>query len=363
MCSIAAAAAVLAHPHAWGQVSYELGEEGFEQVSQPDPNSPAGRLQVARQALAEDRPGRAIDLLDDWIETYPYDPLMPQALLLRGDSKVARRQFYKSLFDYERLLREFPSSPQFQVGLERELEVARAFAGGTKRKLLGLRILPADGEAEELYIRVQERAPGSLIAETAGLELGEFYYTRSRMYLASEMYSIFVENYPNSQWTRHAMQRRVGSYLAQYKGPEFDATGLLEADRYLEQFEKRDPGAAEQFGKAELTVRIDDQLAAKDLAVAQWYESQRKLVSARFMYQRVITDYPNTAAALEAKRLLKGVNVRFSPKVEAGAETPTVTETKSSPGDVTRPETDVDAETVDPARLPDNTTPGTESDY
>lgn len=346
---------------ALGQVTYELGNQGFEQVDQPDPATPAGKLQVARTALAEGNAKRAIKLLDNWIEFYPYDPLTPEALLLRGDAKVAQREFYKSLFDYEQLLRRFPASPQFQVALERELEVARAFIGGTRRKFLGMRILAAGGEGEELLIRIQERAPGSLIAETSGIELGDYYYSKGEMFLASEMYSIFAENYPNSQWSQRAMQRRVGAYLGLYKGPEFDATGLIEAERYIEDYRDAHPGEAERFGADEIKVRINDQLAQKDLAVARWYQQQGKLVSAQFMFKRVIADYPQTTAAIEARRLLEGVNVAFTPAVEQGAQTPTV-DAESGLEPVGRPESDGAPNPLDPSRLPDDTTPGTETD-
>lgn len=312
-----------------GQVNYELNDEGFTKVSQPDPASPAGKLQAARTALAEDEPKRATKLLNTWIEQNPYHDLMPEALLLRGDSWVAREEYYKSLFDYERVAREYPGSPQFKQALEREFEVADLFAGGVKRKLWGFRWITAQGEAEELYIRIQERHPGSRLAERAGVSLGDFYYKKGDMWLASEMYSIFNENYPRSQWSAHAMQRQIESNWALFKGPNFDATGLIEAERHIQRFKTEHPAEAERAGADEQLVRLDEQLADKSLNVAQWYERVNKMVSAKYMYRRVIRDHPRSSAALKAAARLQ----ELGETVEVPTEAPTRPAASDEPTD------------------------------
>ncbi len=291
--------------HVAGQISYELNDEGFQKVDQPDPTSPTGRLQAARTALAEGEAKRATKLLNEWIGQNPYSPLMAEALLLRGDSWVARKEYYKSLFDYEKLLRQYPGSPQFKLALEREFEIAELFGSGVRRKLWGMRWITATGEAEELYIRIQERAPGSKLAERAGIALGDFYYDRGDMWLATEMYTIFSENYPRSQWSAHAMQRQIEANWALFKGPNFDATGLFEAERHLMKFKQEHPAEAERAGADEQLARIDEQLANKQLNVARWYERVNKMVSARYMYRRVVTDHPRSSAAIEAANRLR----------------------------------------------------------
>ena len=294
------AAVLLIASRGLAQVEYELGPEGFEAVSRPVETGPAGELQVARTALAEGNASRAESLSSSWLDKYPYHPLRAQALLLHGDAQVAQGNYYKSLFDYEAVCREFPGSGAFALALERELEVARIYSSGTKRRFLGFRFLEAEGEAAELYIRIQERAPGGKLAETAAIELGDHYYARGEMWLSSEMYDIFLENYPRSLWSSYAMQRLSESHLARFKGPRFDATGLLEAERTLTAYQKAHPTEAERAGAKELIERIDEQLAEKDLNAAQWYEKQQKLVSAKFMYRRVVEAYPRSAAARRA---------------------------------------------------------------
>ncbi len=311
LLGVGVAALLMAGSHAFAQVEYELGPDGFEAVRQPAPGSPAGALQAARSALAGGDAARAERLASDWLEANPYHPLRAEAMVLRGDAQVAQGNYYLSLFDYERVCREYPGSPAFVVALERELEVARIFTNGTKRKVWGMRWLSAEAEAEELYIRIQERAPGGKLAETAGIELADWYYKDREMWLSSEMYDVFLENNPNSLWASHAMQRRAESHMARFKGPKFDATGLLEAERHLVTFQKAFPVDADRAGAAELMERIDDSLAEKDLIAARWYESQQKMVSAKFMYRRVAEGYPRSAAARKAAARLAELGERI----------------------------------------------------
>jgi outer membrane protein assembly factor BamD (BamD/ComL family) len=284
---------------------YELTDRGLQKIAEPPANSPEARLLAIRKAIAQERAGEAVDLATQWIEQHPNHPMLPEAYLLRGDAHTANDDFYKSLFDYEYVLRAYPASTQYETALERELAVAEAFARGVKRRVWGMKWLPAESEAEELFIRIQERAPGSKVAERAGLELAEYYYRRSEMQLAAQAYGLFLANYPNSQWKQHVMQRQITANLATFKGPAFDATGLIEAKTRLADYKSQFPAAAEQLGAQAMLTRVDESLALRSLQVAQWYDRTGNKASARFMYQRVLKDHAGSVAAKDALRRLQ----------------------------------------------------------
>jgi outer membrane assembly lipoprotein YfiO len=229
---------------------------------------------------------------------------------------VLIKHYYKALFDYEYMIRSFPGSEHYHLALEREFEVANIFASGTKRRWLGMRMLSASGEAEEIYIRTQERAPGSLIGEKASLSLGDFYFKRGEMNSAAEAYQLFLENYPRSRYRERVMLRRIEADLASFNSPVFDPTGLLNASIHIRQFEEEFPASAERLGTQALLVRVNDSLASKDLHTAQWYEKRRKdNVSAVYMYGRIVKDHPQTAAARTAEIAL----ARLEPTLAGGA--------------------------------------------
>lgn len=316
MCAVVATLMFAATP-ARAQERRRLGEDDqWQKEPAYPPDSPEGQVQAIRRALAADDPDEARDLADEWLERYPVHPLTPEVYLLRGDAKVAQRNYYSSLYDYEFLIRTFPSSEMFHKALEREYELAVLFLGGVKRKLWGMRFWPfgqsADDEAEEILIRIQERAPGSELGERASLTLADYYFDSAQMHKAAEAYDIFLLNYPRSQHRERAMRRVIQSNLATFKGPRFDPTGLLDAAARLRAYQAEFPAAAERMGVDALLVRIEESLALKHLYHAQWYERREKPISAAYMYRRVVQDYPRTAAAQEAIERLRDLDPKYA---------------------------------------------------
>jgi len=286
------------------EATYDLAADDTWQLADaPDPESPEGRLAVARQTLAREEYRRARELADAWIEEFEDHQLLPLAYLTRGDALFGQREYYDALFDYEAIARLYPGSDVFVAALERELEIARLFAAGTKRKLWGLRIIDATDEAEELLIRIQERMPGSNLAEQAGMELGDFYFQRGEMTLAVDAYDLFIENYPDSDRLTKARRRLIAAHLASFKGPKFDPTGLLDAGERLRQMQVLEPAAAQEMGADALLQGIDEKLARKMLVTAEWYLQTGDWISAEFTLRRLLVRYDDTATAADAARL------------------------------------------------------------
>ena len=301
---------------AQAQEQYQLKEDQWVGSQTATPGSPEAKLQSIRKMVAQDQGKQAAKAAKQWIKDHPNHPMLAEAYLVSGDAKVLQKQYFKSLFDYEYMIRTFPNSEHYHLALEREFEVASIFASGTKRIWMGMRSLSAYGEAEELFIRIQERAPGSLIGEKASLELGDFYFKRGEMRSAAEAYQLFLENYPRSRFRERVMLRRVEADLASFNSPVFDPTGLLDASIHIRQFEQEFPASAQRLGTQALLVRVADSLAAKDLHTAKWYEKRKKdNVSAVYMYKRIVKDHPQTAAAREAEQAL----ARLEPTLAGGA--------------------------------------------
>lgn len=282
----------------------KLDDSGqWEQTDAPIPGTVGSLLADARRALAEDRPGAARVMLDPWIKANERsgDPLLPQALLLRGDALTALGDEYNALYDYERIIKEFTATESFTTAVERELNIGVNYVNGLDRKFFGLRILDAEDIGEELLIRVQERMPGSRIAERAGIELADYYYRTRQLKLASEAYDLFVQLYPRSQYVTKAMERRIYATIALYKGPRYDGAPLLDSQVLVRRFASLYPAQAKAAGLDDaLVARLDDSAADELLESARWYLRQDDEVSARFVLRRLLRERPRSAAAQDA---------------------------------------------------------------
>lgn len=321
--AVMAVLVVMSSP-AMAQERYELSEGNWQKTEAADPNTPEGELQAIRRMLAQDKTKDARKHATRWIENYPNHPMLVEAYMLRGDARVARQDYYKSLFDYEYVIRTYPASEQFNTAIEREFEIARLFVSGMKRRLWGMRILPAFAEGEEIFIRVQERVPGSEIGEKASLALGDYYFAESRMPEAVIAYDMFLQNYPQSQHREGVLLRLIQASLATFKGPEFDSTGLLEAAQRLRQYQNEYPAAAERIGADALLVRIDESLSLKAYLTGQWFENRGRTASAALLYKRVIRDHPQTAAARQSLDRLHAMGelLEVSQPAPASTDTP-----------------------------------------
>jgi outer membrane protein assembly factor BamD (BamD/ComL family) len=294
---------------ALAQQDFTLDErDQWKAAEEPDPASPQGTLNQARVALARGEAKRARSMMEAWLERNPASPLRPDALLVLADSKLALGDEYDALFDYEEIARRYPYSAAFVPALERELDIARAYAGGLKRKFFGtVRIVPSEDDAQELFIRIQERLPGSALAEKAGMDLADFYFKKRDMPLAAEAYDLFVKNYPRSRQVDKARLRTIYAYYSGYNGPEYDAKGLLEASAKLRELQATQPLLAKQVGAEGLLVRVYESQAQKMLTDANWYWSVKDAISTERVIRGLVRKFPRSAAALQALRQIEMV--------------------------------------------------------
>jgi len=308
--ALAACLLLLAAPAAAQITEYRLDDSGKWTAKESAPLDPDAQIIArARQALADNRPGTAKSLLNDWIDEHATSehPLLVQAYLLRGDARVADGNEYKALYDYETVIKQFPAAQEYKRAVERELEIGIKYVYGLKRIWLGVRLSDATDIGEELLARVQERLPGDALAERAGIELADYYYRIRDLKQAADAYEIFLATFPKSRYAEHARENRIYANIARFKGPRYDATGLAEARVLIKDFADADPVAAQRVGMSDaLVARLDESMAAQVLDKARWYLQRGDAVSARANLRRVIAKHPQTVAAKTALQMLAG---------------------------------------------------------
>jgi tetratricopeptide (TPR) repeat protein len=177
-------------------------------------------LQQAQVALANNEPQRAMALADAFMEQNPLSGARSEALLIKGDALLAMDNEWQALFAYEEIARRYPTTASFVPALEREFEIAKAYANGLRKRFLGtFRLVAAGDDAQEILIRIQERLPGSELAEKAGMELADYYFRIRDMPLAADAYDLFVQNYPRSSTATTPSSRGPSSRAPGWRRP------------------------------------------------------------------------------------------------------------------------------------------------
>ncbi|MEK6701029.1 MAG: outer membrane protein assembly factor BamD [Planctomycetota bacterium] len=332
---------------ALAQTEYRLEADGrWVPVERTNVSADEQTIARARTLIADGKPLLALSILDAWIERQDTNesPLMPEALLRRGDAKVASGDEFEALYDYEDIVKEHVGTPQFPIALEREMEISLRYLNGLRMRWLGMRLEDATPIGEELLLRVQERLPGSQLAEQACIALADFYYRTRDLKMAAETYDVFLQNYPNSEYRQRAMLRKIYANIAQFKGPAYDASPLSESRQLITRFARLYPAEAERAGVNDaLSARLDESAGAQMLEVARWYLRRSDPVSARLTLTRLFAKHPQTVAARNAEAIFveKGWPLPAKPEVKPDAKPEVTTETK--------PEATTDAPAAAPA--------------
>ncbi len=283
-------------------------QQGWTQTEAPIAGTDEAVLAQTRRLIAQNKPRQAKGVIDAWITQNERsgNSWLAEALVLRANATTAMGSEFRALFDYERVIREFPSSPAFVQAVQQELEIGKKYLNGMKRKFLKLRINSAYGYGEELLIRVQERMPASRLAEEAGIELADYYYRIRDMKQAAVAYEMFILNHPTSQYRVHAEQQRIYANIARFRGPRYDGGGLEEANALIKQFVQRYPLQAQRSGIGDaLSARIDESAGAQMLDTAMWYLNRKDMASTRFMLKRLIRKHPRSLAASNAISIMQ----------------------------------------------------------
>jgi outer membrane protein assembly factor BamD (BamD/ComL family) len=286
------------------QTEYRLDDRGeWTPVTSETEDADRQVMTRTRELIAAGDFDQARETVHRWLNknSGSGSPYVPEAYILRGDAKVAQGDEFDALYDYERVVNRFPGSEMFAVALERELDVAILYLNGLRKKTFGIRIDSGRPIAEEIIMRINERLPGSKLAERSLIELGDHYYRRRDLRMASETYDVFLTLFPNSRYRLHAIQRRIFSNVAQFKGPKYDATPLIESKLQIDQFAKQGAGSADQLGLGdELSVRLEEAAAESMWETSRWYLKRGDPTSARFTMGRLIRRHPTTKAAERA---------------------------------------------------------------
>ncbi|MEM6312865.1 MAG: hypothetical protein AAF743_02210, partial [Planctomycetota bacterium] len=114
-------------------------------------------------------PKRAFKRTVDWLLANPTDPLRDQALYLAATSLFEYGNRAKSFFYCDELMDTYPESPLYDDALRLQFTIADEFLDGYKERIAGMPIADGEDKAVEMLFRIQERAPGSPLAEQAVL--------------------------------------------------------------------------------------------------------------------------------------------------------------------------------------------------
>ena len=302
---VTAAASVFAHQPT--SQSWELRGKDWQPVasSAADPNQPGDPSLDAIEGMIERGRGKdAFKQAAAWLKGNNGSPQRDRGLYLAARALYVGKNKVKAFYYCDELMDVFTESPYYQPALEMQYQIADGYLSGEKRRVLGLAIDDYTDEAIEMLFRIQQRSPGSQLAERALLRSAEYYYAKSDYDLAGDAYAAYVRSYPRNPEIARIKLKQAWSYLAQFRGVKFDATPVIDAKSQLTDLIATYPELAQEENLGQLVDRIDSTFAQKLLTTADYYKRVRKPTAAAYLYQSLLKSYPGVPEAEKARAAL-----------------------------------------------------------
>lgn len=261
----------------------------------------------------------ARQVLLDWERTHKSSPVRDRCIYLIAESYMPEERI-TAFYYCDEVMDEYPDSRFFYPALETQYQIADEFLKGYKRYFLGMQILGAEDEAIEMLYRIQQRSPGSPLAERCLLRTADWYFDDAEYDLAADGYGSYIRSFPRSDKIPRVKLRRAFSALAQFRGLKFDATAMIDARAELVDIQHAYPDLAEEEHVEDVIARIDDAFARKILDTGDFYQRTSEPRAAVYQYRYLAETYPNSPEAKVANQRLAQMpaSAKIEPPPPAG---------------------------------------------
>lgn len=250
------------------------------------------------------------------VERAPESPLQEDCLFMQAESQFRADQYPKATETYAELLKKYDNTRYLDTVVKRQFLIGRYWEqldAVEPAWLLGFQWsdptrpkLDTWGNAIKAYRSIQMHDPRGPLADLSIITTANAYYTKGRYEDAAYYYDLLRNEYPKSDYQRHAHRDGMKSKLHMYQGPMYDGSPLEDAaqiaDQMLLQFGSELGSERDQI--IQIQNEILQQRAERDWAVAQFYEKKSHYGAARYYYRLILDEYPTTAVAQKARARL-----------------------------------------------------------
>lgn len=287
-----------------GAKEWVLEPEGEREISPAQVGPEREKLDQAEQILMEGREGKASKLLNKWLKKYPGSAYRDEALYYAAQSLERQGKLYKAFEKYEELLKGYPVSGYFQNGLEAEFGIAQKYLTGTKRSALGIFKVSAADVGIDIIEKLQERRPGSLLAEKGLMVLGDYYLQKKSYVEAVDTYNFLITEYPSSMYARQARLNAAQAYMNMFGGVSKDPVPLIEARERLLEYRQLYHNDEHSSEIEAMLAKVDELQAERDYETGKFYQRTGKKQAGRFYYEQVVERWPRSNWAAKAQNKL-----------------------------------------------------------
>jgi outer membrane protein assembly factor BamD (BamD/ComL family) len=252
-------------------------------------------------------------------EAAPGSALEQDALFMQAESLFFSDQLTLATDTYQKLQKEFPRNRHNDRVAARLFSISRYWIDTVKADDGGwMKInltdssrprIDTDGHAIRVLDQIRYDDPTGRLADDATMAAAAEYIRQEKFEEADEFLTDLRETFSDSEhlFLAHLLGIRVK--LEVYAGPNYSGLVLEEAETLVRQTRQRFPEkmAEERYGEmvARASAEIQYHRAEREADRSSYHEKQNEYGAARFHYEVLLRDYPDTPQAENARERLK----------------------------------------------------------
>ena len=287
--------------------TYEFTGGRFTEVPTTDPATlpkPDPVLKRVQVLLDRQEFSAARQTAVKWLLSHKGDANYDQGLYLMAQAVNGTGDALKAFYYCDELMDGSPGSAYFKPALDLQYALGESLLGGRYVRLFGIPIVSGKDEGVEIMFRIQQRSPGSPLAQRALHRTADFYFSEGDFDLAADAYGVYVKNYGRDPDLPDILVKQAFANYAQFTGLRFDPTPLVNARSQMEDLINKYPDVAKRENIAGFVDAIDKTLARKLLVTADYYKRVDQPKAQKLVLRVLTQQYPQTDEAQQAKRLL-----------------------------------------------------------
>ena len=299
------AAAALAAPGCFLTRAVGLGPD---QIAAGKP--PEVMYEAAQRLYAEQNWKDAEDVFGRIWRDHPKSDLASDAQYYEAECRYGRQKFAGAFELFKRYLKDWPLSPHAPDIQRRIYDIGTYTIEAGQHGFLGIFDYASEG-VDELEYLVSAFPHGNL-ADDALIYMADYEWRSRQPKEAIDHLHDLVDNFPTSEWALEGRIRLAKAYRDINRGTSYDADALQRSaaqyHAYIELVSADPARSAEYASQLEIArtelAGVESRLAAKRLESADFYLRTGSPQASRAELLNVIREFPQSAAADEARRRL-----------------------------------------------------------
>ena len=248
--------------------------------------------------------------------------LANDAVIKANALKLAARAYRKAGMGYKEylclreLLDDYPEEVNFEDTVRREYQIANSYLKGYRDKpYRWVPWLNDEQRTQEIYEAILQQAPYIDFAPRMLLRLAELYVDKSEYKKADETYGRIIDAYSTSYLAPVAYLDRANLAMQLSRSGDGDGTYSRATKDSLKDYLKLYPRTPEEKWAKEGLRAVDEVSAERLYKLAVFYNREKNAEAARRYIRDTLVNYPDTAAAPKAERLLADIDKNYRPKL------------------------------------------------